>query len=352
MNSKTELINSILYGMIDELNKEQLGILKSQLQLSLYNYDVSKIESTEVSCGNQESTKELLEYFSVCKLSSGRSKDTIKQYVLAARQLCSFVGKSLNMITTDDVIYFLAKYPYTKTPDVSSCTMDSKRRYLSSIFGLLKKHKKIVENPMDMVEQIKYRKKCKQPLSQEEICHVKETVSSRNNNILRTRNTMIINLLLDTGCRVSELTNISIKDIDFQRNSIKILGKGNRERFVLFSESTKEDIMKYLETRNYYKDDYLLMDLSGTNKLKSSGVQSMLKNLRKKCGVDRIHAHLFRATMATNLVQEHKISIDVVAKYLGHSGLETIQKYVINSQEHIINEFNRIGLGKSDQILY
>lgn len=343
-NYKDELINVILHSMIDKIDSKQFDQLKDCLQISFYNYTIEKLETTELSCGREETTEELLKYFAICKLGAGRSKATVKQYLLVARQLCSFVNnKSLNMITTDDVQYFLAVYK--EKYHVSGCTMDSKRRYLSSIFGLLKKHKKIAENPMDMVEGIKYRKKCKEPLSQEEICSVKEAVSNRNNNILRTRNTMIINLLLDTGYRVSELTNVSIKDLDFQRNTIKILGKGNKERIVLFSESTKEDIMKYLETRDYCKNDPLLMDLSGANRLKASGVQSMLKNLRNKCGVDRLHAHLFRATMASDLVQKHKVSIDVVAKYLGHSGLGTIQRYVINSQEHIKNELQRAGLG-------
>lgn len=348
MNNKAELINTVLFSMIDELNKEQLADLKNTLQLALYNYDVSKIETTEVSVGSEDSTRELLEYFTVCKLSSGRSRKTIKQYILVAHQLCTFTNKALNMITTDDVVYFLAKYPYTKTPHVSGCTMDSKRRYLSSIFTLLKKHNKIAENPMELVEQIKYRSCIKKPLSQEEIDSIKEAVSNENNNILRSRNTMIINLLLDTGCRVSELTNISIKDIDFQKNSIKILGKGNKERITLFSADTKEDIMRYLKMRDYCKDDPLLMNSSGTNRLKSSGVQSMLKNLRKKCGVDRLHAHLFRTTMATDLVQKHKVSIDVVSKYLGHSGLDVIQRYVINNSKYISDELNKIGLGKSD----
>lgn len=347
MNSKTELINTVLYSMMDKIDKEQLDKLKHCLQASFYNYNIDKIETTEVSCGSEETTEELLKYFAICKLGAGRSKATVKQYLLVARQLCSFVNnKSLNTITTDDVQYFLAVYK--EKHHVSGCTMDSKRRYLSSIFTLLKKHKKIDNNPIEMVEGIKYRKKCKQPLSQEEINSVKKAISNKNNNILKTRNTMIINLLLDTGCRVSELANISIKDFDFQRNTIKILGKGNRERFVLFSELTKKDVLKYLETRNYCKNDPLLMDLSGTNRLKASGIQSMLKNLRKKCGVERLHAHLFRATAATDLVQKHKVSIDVVAKYLGHSGLGTIQKYVINNSKYISSELNKIGLGKSD----
>ena len=348
MDNKLELINTVLYSMIEELNKDQLCKLKSQLQLALYDYNVSKMETTEISIGNCNTTRELLEYFSVCKLSSGRSQKTIKQYVLVAKQLCNFTNRELNTITSEDVIYFLAAYPHSKDKVVSGCTMDSKRRYLSSIFTLLKKHKKIAENPMDMVDRIKFKSKVKVPLSKKEIENVKKAVSNRSNEVFRTRNTMIINLLLDTGCRVSELTNISIKDIDFHRNTIKILGKNNKERIVLFSESTKEDIMKYLETRDYHKTDYLLMNYSGTNRLKASGVQSMLKNLRKKCGVDRLHAHLFRATMSSDLVQKHKISIDIAAAYLGHSGLGTIQKYVINNQEYINNELNKIGLGSTN----
>ena len=344
-NYKEELINVILCSMIDKIDAEQFNQLKHCLQRSFYNYIIEKLETTEVSCGSKNVTQELIDYYTICKLGSGRNTETIKQYIRVVHQLCDMVHKELNMITSDDVIYFLAKYPYTKTPNVSKCTMDSKRRYLSSVFSLLKKHKKIAENPMDMVDRIKYRSCIKQPLSPEEICSVKDAVSDKNNNILRTRNTMIINLLLDTGCRVSELTNISIKDFDFQRNTIKILGKGNKERIVLFSESTKEDIMKYLETRDYCKNDPLIMDLSGTNRLKSSGVQSMLKNLRKKCGINRLHAHLFRATMASDLVQKYKVSIDVVATYLGHSGLGVIQRYVINNQEYINEELKKTGLG-------
>ena len=243
MNNKTELINSILYGMIDELDKEQLGVLKSQLQLSLYNYDISKIESTEVSIGSEETTEELLKYFAICKLGAGRSKDTVKQYLLVARQLCSFLNnKSLNMITTDDVIYFLAKYPYTKSPNVSGCTMDSKRRYLSSIFGLLKKHKKIAENPMDMVEQIKYTSKLKQPLNDIEIENIDKAIDKTKNKIARVRNDAIIHLCLDSGLRVSELANINVNDIrigwDCYLNSI------NHSMAILENQPTLSEIAR------------------------------------------------------------------------------------------------------------
>ena len=70
----------------------------------------------------------------------------------------------------------------------------------------------------------------------------------------------------------------------------------------------------------------------------------MMKRLRKPSGIKRLHPHLIRASMASNLARQG-IAIDIIAKYLGHSGLDVIQRYVINSQEHIKNELQKVGLG-------
>ena len=350
---KEELTNVVLCSMMDKLDSLQFEQLKHCLQMSFYNYTIQKIETTEISCGCYNTTRELIEYFSICKLGSGRSQETIKQYVRVVYQLCDTVNKELNMITSDDVIYFLAKYPHTKTPNVSRCTMDSKRRYLSSVFSLLKKHKKIAENPMDMVEQIKYRSKLKQPLVTEEINNIKNVISNEKNNMIKRRNAAILQLFLDSGLRVSELSNINISDINFERKEIKVLGKGNKERIVLFSDDTLNEIKEYLKYRNILiinnkvECDYdvpLFLNKANTIRLKASGIQNMLKILRKPSGVWRLHPHLLRSTAATNLVKEG-ISIDIVAKYLGHSGLNVIQRYVINSQEHIKSELQKVGLG-------
>ena len=344
MSKKNELINTILYNMMNKIDRKQLDELKHCLQVSFYDYTISKIEATEVSCGSEEITEELLKYFAVCKLGAGRSKATVKQYLLAARQLCTFVNnKPLNMITTDDIQYFLAVYK--EKHHVSGCTMDSKRRYLSSIFGLLKKHKKINENPMDMVEQIKYRSKIKQPLSDKEIKNINSAINKTKNKVAKARNTAIMQLCLDTGVRVSELTGIDIADVDFYKKEIKVLGKGNKERIVFFSDESKNKLNDYLKLRSDYEDcNPLFMDIQHKRRLKASGVQAIMKKLRKPSGVSRLHPHLIRSTAATDLVKQG-IGIDIVAKYLGHSGLDVIQRYVINSQEHIRNEMQKVGLG-------
>lgn len=345
MSKKNELINTILHNAMKSFSEDIVTELKNILRISLYNYSVEKITTTDVSIGNYETTQGLLEYFAICKISSGRTRKTIQQYLLVANQLCNMLHKELNEITSDDVIYFLAKYPYTKTPTVSGCTMDTKRRYLSSIFGLLKKHKKIEENPMDMVEQIKYVSKVKQPLNDREISNINEAIKNTKNKVAKVRNDAIMQLCFDTGVRVSELTGINISDIDFYKKEIKVLGKGNKERIVMFSDDTEKKIKDYLELRNNYEyNSPLFMDIKNRNRLKSSGVRSMMKRLRKSSGVNRLHPHLIRASMASNLARQG-IAIDIIAKYLGHSGLDVIQRYVINSQEHIKQEMHKVGLG-------
>ena len=350
MDNKTELINTVLYSMIEELDKEQLCKLKSQLQLALYDYNISKMETTEISIGDCNTTRELLEYFSVCKLSSGRSQKTIKQYLLVAKQLCDFTNRELNTITSEDVIYFLAAYPHSKDKMVSGCTMDSKRRYLSSIFTLLKKHKKIAENPMDMVDRIKFTSKIKVPLNDKEINDINVAINKTKNKITKVRNEAIIQLCFDTGVRVSELTNIDIADIDFYKKEIKVLGKNSKERIVMFSNDTENKIKSYLKLRSknndieYDKDSPLFMDISCKNRLKPSGVQSMMKRLRKSSGVNRLHPHLIRCTTSCKLANRG-IQIDVISKYLGHSGLDVVQRYVTNSQERMRKELYKVGLG-------
>lgn len=343
MSKKNELINTILCAAMGSFDRNITNELKNILRISLYDYSVERITTTDLSVGNYETTQGLLEYFTVCKLSSGRSHKTIKQYLLVANQLCNLTGKELSAITSEDVIYFLAKYPTIK--NVSSCTMDSKRRYLSSIFSLLKKHKKIDENPMDMVESLKCPIKIKEQFTDQEIHKLYESINDCKNNIVRHRNDAILSLSLDTGCRVSELTNISIKDCDFDKNEVKLLGKGNKERITFFSKSTKHKLFDYLKLRKEYKNsDPLFMDITNKYRLKSSGIRAMMKRLGKISGVNNVHPHRFRRTCATNLVLKN-IPIDTISRYLGHSSLDTVQRYVVNSNQRMKSELQGVGLG-------
>lgn len=108
--------------------------------------DGTTTSSIDTMVNNVKSTDRLMEYFKIGKLSSGKTESTINQYIRVVHQLCDFCHKEINMITTDDVLSFMVKYKIQN--NVKGSTMDIKRKYLSSVFSYLYKHKKIADNPM------------------------------------------------------------------------------------------------------------------------------------------------------------------------------------------------------------
>lgn len=342
-NIKLDLINEVLIKMNEIINNDQLHVLKNQLNMVLYNYTVTKITTTEVAVINGNTTYKLFEYFKIGKLGSGKSQKTIEQYKRVVCQLCNMVHKELDEIITDDIQYFLVKYK--ELYNVSDCTMDSKRRYLSSVFGYLTKHHKIKDNPMDLIEKISYRKCIKQPLEDDEVKIIKD--SCKDN----ARDLAIIQFFLNTGVRVSELCGIKMKDVDFNKGRCKVLGKGNKERVVTFSQETKEYLKKYLEQRgdiNFRLKQFdnntplFVTNKAPYNKLHKNTVEAMVKRLGKISGITRIHPHLLRASYATNL-SKLGLDINIIAKVLGHSGLNTVQRYVLVDNNYIESELRRVG---------
>ena len=126
--TKDNLINSLIVTLADDYNLP-ISELKQKLQMELYDWNVQKIETTELSIKNGEVTKELLRYFEIGKLGSNKSKETIIQYERVALQLCDLLDKELNMITTEDINYFLVMYK--NIHGVSDYTMEYKRLCLS-----------------------------------------------------------------------------------------------------------------------------------------------------------------------------------------------------------------------------
>lgn len=336
MDVKTELVNSLVLELADRGNLT-IQDVKVAIIPKLYNYNVTEITNTELSTKDGTTTISLFNYFKVGKLSSNKTEGSIKQYELVVKQLCSFSGKELNMITTDDINYFLVGYK--KLHNIKDSTMEIKRLYLSSVFTYLHKHGKIATNPTALVEPIVYKKCVKTVLSDEEIERIK-IACGRDNRALA-----IVAFFLDTAVRVSELCNIKLQDVDFQKRRCKVLGKGNKERYVYFNGGCYIRLIEYLKGRddvNLMSDrvlcdnDTYLFATKDTkhNPLHKTGVESIIRNIAKKSGILRLHPHLFRATAASRWA-EQGVDINIIARALGHANLNTVQRYVLLSDEQV-----------------
>ena len=337
--TKENLINSLVIDLAETSNLP-INELKSKIETKLYNWNCTEITNTELSLCDGSVTRELLKYFRIGKLGSNKTIDTIEQYERAALQLCDMVNKELNMITSDDVKYFLVMYK--QTHQVSDSTMESKRLYLSSVFTYLFKNKKIPDNPMDRVDPISFTNKVKTPLSEEEI---EQIIMSCDRD---KRSIAIIYFLLSTGVRVSELCGVKLKDIDFSRKRVLVLGKRSKERFVYMDGKTRVRIMDYIENERedikfesgkmiYNLDTPLFASKDNLHHpLKRGCIEKILKDLGSKSGIERLHPHLLRATFATKCIKRG-VDINIVAKLLGHSKIETTTKYILLSNDDIEN---------------
>lgn len=209
-------------------------------------------------------------------------------------------------------------------------------------------NKNIVEdNPFLYIDPLKQEKRLPSVLYLEQI----EEVFKRNRertDTLMWRDQAILELLYATGVRASEFVNIRLRDIDLKQRTIRIMGKGRKERMVVFSQSSKETLEHYLDDvrpgiagKNHFEfnNEYLFLNASG-EKLTVRGLQYILEDIEKKIGTNYgLHPHIFRHSFATHLL-EGGADLRVIQELLGHESLNTTQIYTHVSEEQILDQFH------------
>ena len=200
---------------------------------------------------------------------------------------------------------------------------------LKSFFKYLKKENIIESNPMNLIKTPKLDKKLPKFLNYddlEKILSIPDTTT-----FLGKRNALILELLYSTGVRVSELVNIKLNDIDLSEEKILILGKGNKERYVLFGSKAKEKMLDYLKMRTD-ESPYLIVNRYG-NKITDRGIRKIMDKILLDASLSyKISPHTLRHTFATHML-DSGADIEIVRELLGHESLSTTQIYT-----HVTNE--------------
>ena len=205
---------------------------------------------------------------------------------------------------------------------------------LRSFYLYLEKTKITSYNPFKLVNNLKTEKRLPNYFKYDEY---NKMISIIEDNPLGIRNRLILELFFSTGARISEITNILLNCIDMQNKEIKIIGKGNKERIVYFSDNCKLALQNYLNnSRNILlggsQSEYLLINNKGKN-LTPRGIRMIIDNIVQKAAVtSKITPHVFRHTFATMMLNEG-CSIKTVQELLGHVNLSTTGIYT-----HLTNE--------------
>ena len=202
---------------------------------------------------------------------------------------------------------------------------------LRSYFKYLLKENYIKENPMKLISNPKIPQKLPKYLNYNELEEILEIPNQ--STFLGLRNALILELLYSTGVRVSELVNIKLSDIDLLNKKIIILGKGNKERIVLFGNKAYELIVKYLNKRDT-DCEYLFVN-NNKNTLTDRGVRYIIDNIVKKSALKfKISPHTLRHTFATHLLN-NGADLKSVQDLLGHESIATTGIYTHVSIEHL-----------------
>ena len=272
-----------------------------------------------------------LEYLKVVKKYSDK---TIESYYDDLTLYNEFLGNNfINILDIDyDTVKEYMKYLYSLNISKSSIS-----RKLSSIRGLynyLVREDIVKDNYFNRINNPKKDKYLPKFLKDGEANKIFEVC--KYDTPINQRNSVIIELLYATGIRVSELVNIKISDIDINERTIKVLGKGSKERMVIFNNHTKKAIEIYLNDGyhefNKLSNGYLILNKDG-NKLSERYIRNIINKLVIKAGLDiKISPHTFRHTFATDMLEDGS-DLMTVKELLGHESLNTTSIYT-----HVTNE--------------
>ena len=148
------------------------------------------------------------------------------------------------------------------------------------------------------------------------------------------RDLAMIDLLASTGMRVGELVKLNISDIDFDNRERIVFGKGSKERPVYFDARTKIHLRNYVQSRIDDNPALFVSLLKPYNRLEISGVEIRMRQLGKTLGIDKVHPHKFRRTLATRAIDKG-MPIEQVQQLLGHAKIDTTMQYAMVSQNNV-----------------
>jgi site-specific recombinase XerD len=328
---KQEVISNIINRISPSFSQEQLQQLKSALDIELYHLTISK-DTTEIVEYEDSGYLRYLAIFLNAKQIEGCSENTLERYNFVVRYMLDFFNKPVDKITTEDIRYYLAWYQQTR--GTSLRTLDGMRCCISSFFTWLFREQYIPTNPMLRVHKIKFQKKVKDVLTDENLETLKATCTN-------DRDYAIIEFIYSTGVRVTELSKLNISDVDFQSYKILINGKGNKQRIVRMNGSTAIRLKMYLDSRTDDNPALFVWTKAPYNRIKKSGVEAMMRSLRKNSGIDqRLYPHALRTKFATDMTR-HGAPIEHVAALLGHEDINTTRIYAIANNEDLDFTYNK-----------
>ena len=296
---KQDLIKDVIQGMLPYLNNAQNEKLQEVLQYTLAKYEVTENQKQE-----KPSEQDFVELFLSAKRIEGCSEKSLKYYKATIEAMLCELKKDVKHIVTDNI-----------------------RRILSSFFSWLEDEDYILKSPVRRIHRVKTGTNIKETYSD-------EALELMRDNCTELRDLAIIDMLASTGMRVGEMVLLNRNDIDFNERECIVFGKGSKERVVYFDARTKIHLQNYLDSRTDDNPALFVSLKSPHERLKIGGVEVRLREFGKQLGINKVHPHKFRRTLATMAIDKG-MPIEQLQQLLGHRKIDTTLQYAMVKQSNV-----------------
>lgn len=320
MNDTARLANELqaLVGVIcPEVDVQKLSI---RLEEVLTNYQTSRKSNEQL----EEDLLDNIELYLSAKRLEGLSELTVTDYFIELHLFAAHCRKATAHITTPDIRNYLAESQ--KKRGLMNSTVGKKLSALKSFFNWLVQEEIILRNPVLRVKPPKTPKRMTKALTIEELEIVRESC-------VTIRQRALVEIMYSTGCRLSEVANMRRLDIDIQNMSMRVVGKGDKERTVFLSFKALYHLRKYLQSRNDDCPYLFVTERKPIRQMKNCSIQREIRKLEAQSGIGKsLHPHKFRHTFA-QLGADQGMELADLQHLLGHSNPSTSLRYAAVSDE-------------------
>lgn len=308
--------------------QKQLSV-KRLIDEVLYKYEVTTKETALVTSDiNQKASLYL-----ACKKLEGVAKGTLYNYGMELGKFDTFFNRPVSTITSMDIRMYMGSITEGRMPS----TVNTKMVPIRDFFKWLQNEEYIVSNPTKKIKAMKEPHRERTPLSNEQVEIIRDGLDDK-------RGKAIFEFFLATGCRVGEVINVKISEIDWNRMSLLVVGKGDKQRRVFFNERTKVALKKYIDNRASYSEYLFVSSRFPFNKLGTRGVQLIFNKIEAKTEVGtNLYPHIFRHTFATRALSSG-MPLEVVQVLLGHETIDTTRIYAKVKETNIEHMYKQIAI--------
>ena len=305
IDPESERIRIVEQMMREHLSREQMHLLRDALETVF-------VQTGTAGADNDK----CIDMFLDAKRVENLSRRTLAYYESELRRCIAFCNKPVRLIDANDIRRCLSD---AMERGCSPVTVNNTRRVLSTFFQWLENEDIIRKSPVKRTKALKEERVDKKPFTDEDVAKMRRACTN-------VRDRAILEMLLSSGMRVSELCGLDRAAVDMHERECEVLGKGNKRRTCYFSAEAELYLSEYLGQRTDGGDAlFVAMNRKGA-RMSAGAVERVMRALGRRAGVSNVHPHRFRRTFATNKLKRG-MKIEEIQQLLGHSNIDTTLIY-------------------------